>query len=174
MPNELDPPLDQSSDGQTAAAERRDARRYPFISPVELIAVYGSTRISARTSDLSLRGCYVDTLNPFPVGTRVRLQITKNDQRLEFRAEVTSCHVGSGMGVLFEQLTPPQMDIVVSWLEGTSSPAEPPLPAITSTAVSQSAPKTNMHFARKLLKVLEHKGILTPSEAAELLRELDS
>src|SRR5437764_12964717 len=92
MSNEPNRPPDAArnkpSDAKTAAAERREARRYAFICPAELIDLAGSTRISARTADLSLRGCYIDTLNPLPLGTRVRLQLTKNGQRVEFRAEV--------------------------------------------------------------------------------------
>jgi PilZ domain-containing protein len=164
----------KSDDAKTAAAERRDARRYAFICPAELIDLSGSARISARTADLSLHGCYIDTLNPFPLGTRVRLQLTKSGQSLEFRAEVTSCHMGSGMGVNFEPLTPAQTDIVVSWLEGTSSPPEARFSAAASGAGSQRNSKTNARFAAKLLKLLERKGILTRSEASDLLREIDS
>ena len=88
------------SQGQEAAtAERRDAQRYPFICPAELTDLNGDTRISARTTDLSLRGCYIDTLNPFPVETRVRVLLSKNEQRLELQARVTACHMGSGMGL---------------------------------------------------------------------------
>jgi hypothetical protein len=166
--------LDQPQDKQTAADERRDAQRYAFICPVELMELSGSARISARTTDLSLQGCYIDTLNPFPVGTRVRLQLTKNDQRLEFQARVTSCHTGSGMGLIFKQLTPAQKETVVSWLDSTTSPAEPSFCAPASAAVAEGASKTNARFAAKLLKVLERKGILTHSEAAELLRDLSS
>src|SRR4029077_17648755 len=93
--------LDQPEGEQTATVERRETRRYAFICPAELLDLGGDTRISARTADLSLHGCYIDTLNPFPVGTRVRLQLVKNDQREEFRAEVASCHMGSGMGLIF-------------------------------------------------------------------------
>lgn len=175
MPNDLDQPPNQASDGSANSSERREARRYSFVCQAELMDLGGSTRMSARTSDLSLRGCYIDTLNPLPVGTRVRLQLTKNDQRLEFRAEVTSCHMGSGMGLIFEPLTPGQTDAVVAWLEGTSSPPEPSFAAPASAAVSQgAASKTKARFGAKLLKLLERKGILTPSEAAELLRDLDS
>jgi hypothetical protein len=170
MTNELDQPQDE----QTAIVERREVRRYAFICPAELLDLGGDTRISARTADLSLHGCYIDTLNPFPVGTRVRLQILKNDRRVEFRAEVTSCHMGSGMGLIFEHLTPAQRDTVVSWLEGTSSPAEASFGASASSSASQGAAKQNARFAEKLLKILERKGVLTASEAADLLRDFNS
>ena len=178
----LDPPLDQSldptadkpSEAKTDVAERREARRYAFICPAELIDIAGSTRVSARTADLSLRGCYIDTLNPFPLGTRVRLQLTKNGQRVEFRAKVTSSHMGSGMGLIFERLTPAQMDTVVSWLEGASSPAEASFRAPALANVAQRTSKSNARFAARLLKLLERKGIISRSEAADLLRDLDS
>ena len=168
-----DPHSDKPGDAKTAAPERREARRYGFICPAELMDLAGSTRISARTTDLSLRGCYIDTLNPFPVGTRVRLQLNKNGQRVEFRAEVTSCHMGSGMGLIFERLTPAQTDTVVSWLEGSSSSGESSFPVAASGETAKGSPKTNARFAAKLLKLLERKGVLTRSEAEELLRELD-
>jgi hypothetical protein len=158
---------------ETSTAERRDAQRYAFVCPADVIDLAGSTMISARTSDLSLHGCYIDTLNPLPVGTRVRLQLTKNNQRLEFRALVTACHVG-GMGLLFEQLTTAQQETVVSWLEGTSSPAYEPFRGATPAAAPEGDPKKKSRFAVKLLQILERKGVLSHSEADQLLRDLDS
>src|SRR5690242_6782648 len=180
MSNAPDRPFDSSadkpSDAKTDMAERREARRYAFICPAELIDLASGTRISARTADFSLRGCYIDTLNPLPLGARVRLQLIKNGQRVEFRAEVTSCHMGSGMGLIFEHLTPAQTDTVVSWLESASSAsaADDAFGAASSGAIKQSASRPNARFAAKLLKLLERKGILTRSEAADLLREIDS
>lgn len=168
------PPRDQADDAATAVAERREARRYTFICAVELTEVQSGARISARTTDLSLRGCYIDTLNPFPVGTRVRLQLNKNDQHLQFRAEVTSCHMGSGMGLIFEQLTPAQTNTVVSWLENVPSATDPAFPSPGSAVPPESASKINARFATRLVQILERKGVVTHSEAAELLRDLKS
>lgn len=131
-------------------------------------------RISARTSDLSLHGCYIDTLNPFPKETRVQLQLTKNDQRLDLQGRVTACHMGSGMGLLFEELTPEQNSILAGWLEGTSTREENPFRTGPVANSAEGSAKANARFATKLVKVLERKGILTHSEAAELLRGLDS
>lgn len=166
--------IDHTEDRATATAERREARRYPFICAAELIDLDGSTRISARTTDISLHGCYIDTLNPFPVGTRVRLQLTKKEQPAEFRAKVASCHVGSGMGLIFERLTPGQRRTITSWLEDGSSSPQTSFSGPASAAAPEAAWKKSVRFAKKLVRALESRGILSPSEAAELLRELDS
>jgi PilZ domain len=170
MPDEFAPPKGP----EAATAERRDARRYPFICPAELMDLEGNTRISARTADLSLRGCYIDTLNPFPLDTRVRLRLAKNDQQLELQARVTACHLGSGMGLMFEQLTAQQNFVLLRWLEGTAAQDEHRFRAASGSDASGDATRPNARFAASLLRVLERKGILTHSEAAELLRDLDS
>jgi hypothetical protein len=100
------------------------------------------------------------------------LQLNKNNQRLELRAEVTACHPG-GMGMVFEQLSPAQQGTVGRWLESTVAPAEVPFQAARSTATAEEDPKKKMHFAVRLVQILERKGVLTHSEAAELLRDLN-
>lgn len=167
-----------SNTTQATAGERREARRYAFICPAEFMSVAGGMPISARTSDLSLTGCYIDTLNPFPVGTRILLQLTKNNQRLQFHAEVTSSHRSSGMGVSFDRLTPAQVEIVVSWLDETSSPAEHSFRSQPSAAVPEPSSETSAdapaRFATRLVQMLERKGIVTHAEAKELLRDFNS
>ena len=159
-----------------ATAERRDAQRQAFICPAELIETSGSARIAARTADLSLNGCYIDTLNPFPVGTRVRLLLTKSDRRIEFQARVTSSHMGSGMGLIFEQLTPEQKGALESWLHVATpgNASDDAFRTAASATTAEAGGQVNNRFATSLLRILERKGILTHSEAAELLRALNS
>jgi hypothetical protein len=163
--------LAQSIGEETATLERRDVQGQAFICHAELIDLRVGARISARTADLSSQGCYIDTLNPLPIGTPVRLQLTKNDEPVEFQAKVTSCHMGSGMGLIFEQITAEQHVTLESWLQDSFSEEEIAF-RTAPPAVSLEIFKSNSRFAGKLLKVLERKGILTHSEAAELLREL--
>ena len=161
---------------ETAAAERRDSIRHAFICPAELIEVGCGVRITARTADLSSRGCYIDTLNPLPVGTRVRIWLTKNDRSVEFQAQVVSSHAGSGMGLLFEQLTPELKDTLESWIAGNSIAAdqEAAFRRAIPGATPEAGVRPNTRFATRLLGILERKGILSHSEAAELLRDLNS
>lgn len=167
--------VSQYGGNEAGVGERRDAERHAFICPAELIEISGSARIAARTADLSRNGCYIDTLNPFPVGTQVRLLLTKNEQRVEFRAKVTSSHRGSGMGLVFEELTPEQQGALESWLQGGFEGAkQAAFRANAPAPVSAEAQKPNVCFATRLLRILERKGIVTHSEAAELLRDLNS
>src|SRR6266568_5980522 len=48
--------------------ERRRTPRYPFIASAELIEEKADVRIASRVSELSLHGCYLDMMNPFPHG----------------------------------------------------------------------------------------------------------
>jgi len=49
-------------------SERRRTPRYTFIASAELIEEASDVRIATRVSELSLYGCYLDMMNPFPVG----------------------------------------------------------------------------------------------------------
>jgi hypothetical protein len=159
----------------TETAERRDSARHAFICPAELVEVSGGVCITARTADLSSNGCYIDTLNPLPVGTRVRIWLTKDDRRVEFQARVASSHSGFGMGLIFEELKPEQKATLQSWIAGTSVAADQD--AVFRKAIqadSEAVLKPNKPFATRLVTILQRKGILTHSEAAELLRDLNS
>jgi hypothetical protein len=57
-------------------SERRRAPRYPFIADAEVIETASDTKLGAKTSDLSIGGCFLDMLNPSPVGTDIRVRIS--------------------------------------------------------------------------------------------------
>ena len=89
----------------TAVAERRFEQRSPFVATVQMVDLQTRTTTRARTSDLSMSGCYVDTLNPFPVGEALDLWIQKTNETLKMRASVRTQHLGSGMGLVFTDRT---------------------------------------------------------------------
>ena len=55
--------------------EQRRTPRYTFIASAELIEQKTDVRIATRVSELSLNGCYLDMMNPFPQGTLVLVKI---------------------------------------------------------------------------------------------------
>ncbi len=82
-------------------SERREAPRHPFIASAEEIDLASGARLSARVSELSLKGCYLDTLNPFPKGTQIRLVIFHGGATFTSRASVVYPQPNMGMGVVF-------------------------------------------------------------------------
>ena len=155
-----------------AETERRCASRTPFIAPIELIDMRTGSHIQARVSDLSLRGCYVDTLNPLPVDSAVRLQIRRRDELFDALARVSSSHAGSGMGLVFADLSLAQRTTLHNWLGDCALPPE-------ATAFSpHRAPQKRRQFeaadqlyAVRLIHALVRKGLLSKSEANELLSD---
>jgi hypothetical protein len=97
--------------------ERRSHRRSAFVATVEMADIRTGAISRARTADLSLCGCYIDTLNPLPIGAMVDVSIHKANECLKVLGNVCMQCQGSGMGVSFDALTREQSAIVKSWLE---------------------------------------------------------
>jgi len=165
-----------SANGATVAAtasnERRCGTRSPFIAPVEMVEMETGSRIKARTSDLSPQGCYVDTLNPLPVGASVRLQIHRAGLVLDALANVSARHVGSGMGLVFGELTGSQKAVLETWLSELGLP--PRTTFENPFALSNKAPAQETDCAVRLGRMLVRKGVLSQSEAKEVLDECEA
>jgi hypothetical protein len=54
----------------------------------ELVELPRGARLSARTSDINRTECYIDTLNPVPHGSRVRVRIAHEDESFEATARI--------------------------------------------------------------------------------------
>ena len=100
--------------------KQRGAPRFPFIASAEVLAESTGSRLSARISDLSVSGCYVDTINPLPDGTLVRLKIFTETQIFEAPARVVYFHIHLGMGLAFREVHPNAQDVLQTWLPATA------------------------------------------------------
>jgi hypothetical protein len=96
--------------------ERRRTLRYPFVATAELVDDKSQTHLSARVTELSLFGCYFDTINPFPVSTVVVVKIVHQLVFFEARGRVVYSQPRLGIGVTFEQVHPYFLPILQSWL----------------------------------------------------------
>ena len=152
-----------------APHNRRCGTRSPFVAPVEMVEMRTGSRIQARTSDLSAQGCYVDTLNPLPIGAAVRLQIHRAGMTLDVLANVSSRHAGSGMGLAFGEITETQRAVVGSWLGELGLPPRTRFEDAFPQGKQTTLPDTDC--AARLVQVLVRKGLLSQSEATEVLRD---
>jgi PilZ domain len=98
------------------ASERRRASRFPLIASAEVIELTTNTHLRARTSDLSVVGCYLDMTNTLPVGTEVRLHITHNDATFTALGVIAHSQPNMGMGIRFTDVHLDQHEILERWL----------------------------------------------------------
>ena len=97
-------------------AKRRSVRRCPLVASAEVTELRTGAVLSARTSELAVGGCYVDSLNPFPEGTLVALRIIRDQGVFETNARVAYCDPSFGMGLAFTEMTPDQRSVLETWL----------------------------------------------------------
>lgn len=98
------------------SGKQRSVRRCPFVASAEVTDMCSGAQLSARTSELGLGGCYVDSLNPFPTATLVQLRIRRDQGVFETSAKVVYCDAGFGMGLAFTGTTPEQKSRLETWL----------------------------------------------------------
>jgi hypothetical protein len=92
------------------------ARRYSFVTKIELTDVRSETHIEDRTSDLSLFGCYVETQRPFPQGTKLKIRIAHRGANFEALARVAYVRPSAGMGIVFTTIDPDDQLILEKWI----------------------------------------------------------
>lgn len=96
--------------------ERRSVPRFSLIATAEILEPASGVHISGRISEISRKGCYLDILNTLPVGTSLRLTISRDRGTFATDAKIIYIQEGMGMGILFVNVQPDQMKILDAWL----------------------------------------------------------
>ncbi|MGH9554706.1 MAG: PilZ domain-containing protein [Terriglobales bacterium] len=135
-------------------------------------------RVWGTLTDVSLGGCYVEIMTPFPSGTTVEVILAVADRRLRAGGVVRTCHAGCGMGVQFTEIGDEDrvhlQQIINSLAEGADKPAAPPPPAAKMEAVGGSRDGHPSYAGRVLQGVLAFFGerdVLSRREFQEILRK---
>ncbi len=100
----------------SADARRRGVRRAVNRYPVVATELGSGVRLQGRMSDLGMQGCYVETSNPFPVGTLVRLGLVNSGKSLEITGRICHSQPMLGMGLAFLDLKFDQLVMLEGWL----------------------------------------------------------
>jgi hypothetical protein len=96
--------------------KQRSVRRCALVASAEVTEPLSGTRLSGRTSEIGLGGCYVDVLNQLPNGTLVELRILRDQGVFEAKAKVVYIDPGFGMGVAFTEMTADKRAVLEAWL----------------------------------------------------------
>jgi hypothetical protein len=104
--------------------EQRRVPRYTFIASAELIEQKTDVRIATRVSELSLHGCYLDMMNPFPQDTFVLVKIFAGEDFFHAKAKIIYVQPNLGCGVSFLEVEPQPLGVLGRWLETAQRDAQ--------------------------------------------------
>ncbi|MGH9714899.1 MAG: PilZ domain-containing protein [Candidatus Acidiferrales bacterium] len=154
-------------------AERRGTERHTFTAAADVRELSSGAKFSTRTTDLGPGGCFVDTTNPFPVGSRVSLNLHKGSSNFETIGTVVYSQNGLGMGVAFNDLNAAQQQALADWLSEVTGERVVVHEQSQTTHVAKRA-SDFQHRAEsaglvRLVRLMITKGILTEAEGSSVL-----
>jgi PilZ domain len=97
--------------------EQRAVPRYCFIAHVDVLEPASDTRISARVSEISRKGCYIDVLVTLPTGTIIQLKMLRDQGSFTTKGRIIYVQEGMGMGVAFVDTSEEQLSILDAWIQ---------------------------------------------------------
>ena len=176
--------------GEAGGPERRAAQRFPCTAAAEVLDLKSKARVTGRSTDLGLGGCYIDTLAPFAVGAAVQIRLVREKREMEATGVVTYALVSMGMGLSFTEIKPEQQAVLKGWIAELSGEAptvsDEPLadlelgphgaarrePDSAQEAGSVATAGGNRQVLNELINLMVRKRLITEGEAAALLRQM--
>jgi hypothetical protein len=96
--------------------ERRRGPRYLFIADTEVTDMASDAKLRVRTSELSISGCFIDTQDPAPAGTELRVRISQRNSTFTASGCVIAAIPSTGMSIAFTSIEPNQLSVLENWL----------------------------------------------------------
>lgn len=105
--------------------ERRSARRARCKLPIEL-SREGSFPTLGETTDVALTGCYITTMFPLPIGTRLAGALSIGSRKIKVTCEVITMDPSLGNGMKFIGMSEEDKAELRAYLENTQPHEEDP------------------------------------------------
>jgi hypothetical protein len=161
-----------SSKTGSDVADRRTSERFPFSAVTEVVDISTATRITARVSDISLTGCYLDVINVFGPGTKIQINIRHGNVHFEAAGAVVYSLPGMGMGITFNPVSQEMASVLKRWIAQVKGDTAAFEAAPEVINVIQNYPKVERHILGRLIGLMMQKNLLTAYEGTDLLKEL--
>jgi PilZ domain len=164
-------PIEQAA---VKEAERRACDRHTFTASADVVELSSGARFSTRTTDLGPGGCFIDTTNPFNVGSKVQLLLRKGKTEFQTQGVVVYSQHGLGMGIAFNEIDIAQQTALQLWLAeitgetATVHELKRPGKTFEQSLGWLRAPSERAALVR-LIQLMISKGILTEAEGSSVL-----
>lgn len=109
-----------SSDLGWSHGVQRTVPRYSVLAVAEIVETASTMCIVGRLTEISRKGCYVNTPSTLSVDTFLKVVISCDEKTFLTNGKVIYVHEGIGMGIVFVDLTEDQLELLNSWLADAS------------------------------------------------------
>ena len=103
-------------DAGSRFATKRTVPRYPFHARAVIIEPIARTELSATTSDISEKGCFLESVDRLPANTVIRISIEQAAETFETWARVAHVQAGHGTGIAFFNTAAEQQLRIEEWV----------------------------------------------------------
>ena len=154
--------------------ERRRAVRYPFTASAEIMDLRSHTRVTGRSSDLGLGGCYIDIISPFAVGSPVSVRLKREQHVFEAMATVTYSQMSFGMGLSFTEVKPEHQAVLQAWVAQLSGKGLSESHASATRPESEILPTllNLQQILNELVNLMVRKKVIDETEGSALIRRI--
>jgi hypothetical protein len=97
-------------------AEKRSVPRYPFSARAVIMEPLTRVQLPTQVSEISVKGCYLESVDVLPKNTVVQIVIHRDDSTFESWGRVVYVHSGVGTGIAFFDTLPAQQKTIDRWV----------------------------------------------------------
>jgi hypothetical protein len=167
-----------------AQGTRRSQQRFHCTGGVELRRHEGAPPVFGNLSDISLTGCYVETVSTLPTGTETLFMIRVRDTVLRGRAQVKTSHHAVGLGLIFLEINQEdqgKLEFLVGTLAGSQElrpdqrliVPEDPLPTTQGFSANSARPAAQVSSSNMPVQITRTISELNQVEQGLVVDRVD-
>ena len=99
-------PAEQSRMSDRRQQERRRFPRHSCVETAEIHKANSAVQLWGKLTDISMGGCYIEMMSPFPAETEVSMMLKVGPFRFRAHGSVAVMHACMGMGIAFTEISP--------------------------------------------------------------------
>ena len=145
--------------------ERRRFQRYAWGANAQVRKKGVPVNTPCKVSDISLGGCYVELMMPFPEATPIEVDLFWRDRKLTIDARVATSHPTIGMGVSFFGFAEAQFRLLQELIDELSGKRQPAPPTKVMRTVNPA------ELTRDLLDWFDKHDALSRAQFEQLMQK---
>jgi hypothetical protein len=98
-------------------AQKRSVPRYPFAARAVILEPLSRREFAGRTSDISLQGCFIESVDQFPTKTIVHIRLELTGESFNTWGRVAHVRTALGAGLSFFNTSAGQQIILEKWVK---------------------------------------------------------